>query len=88
MKLTVDFSDDELRQLLRNRKSGETYRELILRLGGVDAPKRQVGRPRRIPSSLEMLKGKMHPTTDGSVARKMLGDKFGEGWKKSKKEGE
>jgi len=77
MKLQVDISDNEFRQLLKGKRKDETTREFILRLGGIDAPKRQVGRPRRIPSSLDILgvPGAIR-TTSGDEARKELADVY------------
>jgi len=90
MKLTVDMGDDEARELLKQQRPGETYREFFLRLGGVDAPKRKAGRPSRFLTSLDIMgRPGFIPATDGSVAKKELAEVH-DTWqyKKPKKEGE
>lgn len=90
-RVVAELSDSEALDFFRDKKPHETIRDYLLRIKDIDAPKRKVGRPRRIPSSLDILgvPGAIRTTT-GSVAREALKDKYGEGWKpkKPKKEGE
>ena len=87
-RIAADLTPDEYKAFIKGKHQGETYRDYILRLAKIDAAPRQVGRPRRIPSSLDMLgRPGFIPATDGSVAKKELAEVYGDGWK-PKKEGE
>jgi len=84
------MGDDEARELLKQQRPGETYREFFLRLGGVDAPRRKAGRPSRFLTSLDIM-GRPGSiiTTDGSESEKATAETY-DTWKykKPKKEGE
>ncbi|MCW4013218.1 MAG: hypothetical protein NWF07_09550 [Candidatus Bathyarchaeota archaeon] len=78
-RVVAELSDTEAKAFFKKMKGDETIREYLLRLAGVDAKPRRVGRPPR--TSLDMLgrPGRIR-TTDGTESRKELGDLYGK-WK-------
>jgi hypothetical protein len=76
-RVFADLSDFEAKEFYKNKMSDETIREYLLRLAGIDAEPRKIGRP----SSLDMLgKPGFIPTTDGSESKKANDEIYGT-WK-------